>query len=162
MTYRRSPLTDDFDGAFDARATPRTSFAERINPSPARPAQLQDDVAPDDGSYRAFGFFPSGTVGEVCDVRRWIDGTDISEGIEFQYRFLMQVGYIGEEELRLFLPDCIILIEGRHLFDLRKKIARRAVTFIQQHNRRLWPEIGADAIYIERISILRPESNRPK
>ncbi len=81
----------------------------------------------------------------------------MAEGLEFQYRFLMQVGYVGEEEIRLLLPDTIVLIEGRHLRDLRKKLARRQVTYIGQFNARIWttkPSQGS--AIVERITIIVP------
>jgi len=108
-------------------------------------------------AYKPYGFLPSGTIGEGCDVRWWMEGTETIQGIEFQYRFLMQVGYVGDQELRLFLPDSIVVIEGQRLTDLRKKLARRMVTFIQQHNPRVWGLPPTDEPTIERVQILRPE-----
>ena len=55
----------------------------------------------------------------------------------------MQVGYVGEEQLKLFLPDCIVVIEGQHLRDLRKKLARHQCTFIQQYSPCIWPNTTA-------------------
>jgi len=100
---------------------------------------------------------PSGKLGEACDVQRWLDGTETPEGIEFQYRFLMQVGYVGEEQVKLFLPDCIVVLEGQRLRELRKKLARRMVWFIQQYNPRIWPAPAKGECVIERIEVLRPE-----
>ena len=132
-------MTDDFMSTFSPR--PR-SFAERVGGSDA-PADallpLKEEVV-GNGPYKPYGFLPTGTINETCDVQRWLDGTEMPEGIEFQYRFLMQIGYIGEEQIKLFLPDCIILIEGKNLRDLRKKLARRQITFIQQFNTRVWPK----------------------
>ena len=34
-------------------------------------------------------------------MQRWIDGTQIAEGVELQYRFLMQIAYVGEEQIKL-------------------------------------------------------------
>src|SRR5690349_637474 len=117
-------------------ATPnRPGFAERLGRG-AEPPTPPAEQAADTGEYRAFGCFPTNGLGETCDVQRWIDGTEIAEGIEFQYRFLMQVGYVGEEEIRLMLPDTIILLEGRHLRELRKKLARRQVHHIAQYSPR--------------------------
>ncbi len=146
-------MSDEFDQVFG-----RPSFAERVGrdaPPPAEPEHSEGAVSNE--PYKPFGFMPSGTVGESCDVQRWIDNTEIAEGIEFQYRFLMQIGYVGEEQLRLFLPDCIVVIEGRFLRELRKKLARRMVTYIQQYNPRVWAPPGNGETVIERIDIVRPE-----
>jgi hypothetical protein len=57
------------------------------------------------------------------------------------------------------LPDCIVVIDGKHLRDLRKKLARRQCTFIQQYSARVWPNAKpqGEAI-VEKIEVLRPNS----
>lgn len=155
-------MNDDFDAIFGRRPKVQPSFTDRLaREQPAAPAAPAQETHVGSGSYKAYGFLPAG-VGEGCDVQRWLDGTEVAEGIEFQYRFLMQVGYVGEEQLKLFLPDCIVLIEGRHLRDLRKKLARRMVTFVQQYNPRVWPLPAAGEAVIERIEVVRPESLGPR
>lgn len=146
-------MSDEFDQVFG-----RPSFTERMGretPPATEPERPEGAVSSE--PYKPYGFMPSGTVGECCDVQRWVDNTEIAEGIEFQYRFLMQIGYVGEEQLRLFLPDCIVVIEGRFLRDLRKKLARRMVTYIQQFNPRVWPAPGNGEPVVTRIDIVRPE-----
>ncbi len=151
-------MTGDYDDIFGPGAI-RTKFVERV----ARP-EAADEPGPQEasvgsGPYKPYGFLPTGNVGECCDVQRWPPNSEVPEGIEFQYRFLMQIGYVGEEELRLFLPDCIVVIEGRHLRDLRKKLARRQVTFIQQYSARVWPDAPpASEPVIERVEVMRPEA----
>lgn len=147
-------MTDSFDEIFGKRPTARPSFAERIGGEPTAPADYRVSTI-GSGPYKPYGFLPTGNVGESCDVQRWLDGTEVAEGIEFQYRFLMQIGYVGEEQLKLFLPDCIVVIEGKRLHDLRKKLARRMVTFIQQFNPRVWPTPLQGECLIESISVLR-------
>ena len=151
-------MTDEFDEIFGRGVTPRPGFAERVKPNinPPPSSQVAESVV-GSGPYKAYGFLPTGTIGEACDVRWWMPGTETIQGIEFQYRFLMQVGYVGDHELRLFLPDSIVVIEGKRLTDLRKKLARRMVTFMQQHNPRVWPVPPTDEPLIERIEIMRPE-----
>lgn len=112
-----------------------------------------DDMAP----YRAYGFLQTNGLTETCDVRRFADGTEVPEGVEFPYRLLMQVSYSGDEQMRLLLPDCIILLEGRGLTEIRQKLARRQVTFVQQYSRRLWPTAPNDGPVIERVEIIRPD-----
>lgn len=146
-------MTDDFDAIFGAR--PRQSFTERLGPQPTpQPDPPRPDAEEDSGIYRPYGFLPSNTVGEVCEVRTWMDGTDKPQGVVFQYRFLMQVGFVGDEMLKLMLPDSIVVIEGRQLTELRQKLSRRMVSFIQQYTPRVWimPPTGPS---VERIEILR-------
>jgi hypothetical protein len=150
-------LSDEFDEVFGA-APQRPGFAARLGR--AEPAPPAAEPAAEPGVYKPYGFLPAGGIGESCEVCRWLDGTEIAEGIEFQYRFLMQIGFVGEEQLRLFLPDCIVVIEGKNLRDLRKKLARRQVTFIQQFSPRLWsgsPSQGEPVI--DRIMVARPDSS---
>jgi hypothetical protein len=151
--------TDAFDRAFGSVSSTRAggmTFAERLGRADARPSEATEQVA-GTGQYKPYGYLPTNSIGETCDVQRWLDGTEVAEGVEFQYRFLMQTGYVGEEQIRLFLPDCIILIEGRNLRELRKKLARRQVTFIQQYSPKVWPEqpMPGEA-FISRIQVLRP------
>ena len=149
-------MSDEFDQVFGAR---RPSFAERVGREPSPdPQPTPPEGAVSSEPYKPYGFLPTGNVGESCDVQRWIENTEIAEGIEFQYRFLMQIGYVGEEQLKLFLPDCIVVIEGRFLRELRKKLARRMVTFIQQYNPRIWAMPGNGEMVITRIDVVRPDA----
>lgn len=155
---------DDFDRVFGSRSPGVNGFAERIGrsePDPiAFPLAPQSGCLRDEAVYRPYGFLPTASVVETCDVQSWIDGTQIAEGIEFQYRFLLQIAYVGEDQLRLFLPDCIIVIEGKRLHELRKKLGRRQVTFIQQFNDRIWPRSGIHDTQatIHQINIVRASS----
>jgi hypothetical protein len=135
------------------------SFAERVGaPELTTPAAAPAEEIATNGTYKPYGYLPTGTINETCDVQRWLDGTEMPEGIEFQYRFLMQIGYVGEEQIKLFLPDCIVVIEGKHLRDLRKKLARRQVTFIQQFSSKVWSgPWSAGEPLISAISVIRPE-----
>lgn len=160
-------MTDDFDRVFGARTPNTPGFAQRLGrpapdpiaaPATGHPKESLAGVGP----YKPYGFMPAANIGETCDVQRWLDGTEIAEGIEFQYRFLMQIGYVGEEQIKLFLPDCIVVVEGRHLRDLRKKLARRQVTFIQQFNGRVWPSVPVGEPVIERVEIARSAAETSK
>ena len=145
----------DFDKAFGSTPNGRAGFTERVRPDGGKPANddCKDDIA---GDYKAYGYLPTNSVGETCEVIRWLEGTDVPEGIEFQYRFLMQIGFLGDEEIKLFLPDCIVFVRGKHLRELRKKLARRQVTFIQQYASRLWGQLkSAETPVIETIQIIR-------
>ena len=151
-------MTDDFMSTFSPR--PR-SFAERVGGSdaPANALPPSNEEAVGNGPYKPYGYLPTGTINETCDVQRWLDGTEMPEGIEFQYRFLMQIGYVGEEQIKLFLPDCIVVIEGKNLRDLRKKLARRQVTFIQQFSSKVWGQsAAAGETIINQISVMRPQT----
>jgi hypothetical protein len=152
---------NDFDRVFGGATAARPGFTERLGRAgiPGADGSLPAESATDPRQYRAYGFLPTGNVGETCEVARWVDGTDIPEGIEFQYRFLLSVAYHGETELRLHLPEAIVVIGGRQLRELRKKLARRQVTFIQQWSERVWPggPTSGEAV-VESILILRPNS----
>jgi hypothetical protein len=148
---------DDFDKVFGSKPKP-TSFTERVSkPDTTGPSDPKEAKA-GSGPYKPYGFLPTGNVNETCEVARWIEGTEIPEGIEFQYRFLMEVGFVGEEQLRLKLPDCIVVIDGMYLRDLRKKLARRQVTFVQQYSQRVWPTPPPKGEpLIEKIEVVRPD-----
>jgi len=140
----------DFDEAFGGAPSSRIKVGEQ--------GPRSGEAKTEPGVYKAFGFLPSGNIGETCEVQRWLDASDIADGVEFQYRFLMRVGFVGEEHLRLYLTDCIIVIEGKHLRELRKMLARRQVTFIQQYSRRVWPkEPPKGETIVTRIEVLRPD-----
>jgi hypothetical protein len=142
----------DFDEAFGGSPSTRITIGE--------PAARPKDQTTEPNVYRPYGFLPSGNIGDTCEVQRWLDASEIAEGIEFQYRFLMRVGFVGEEHLRLYLTDCIVVIEGKHLRELRKLLARRQVTFIQQYSRRVWPqEPGESEPIVTRVEIVRPEDD---
>lgn len=143
----------DFERAFNG--TGRGTHAERVGH--ANTAPLANGAARASGPvpYRAYGYLSTGGISETCDVQRWLDGTQIHEGTEFQYRFLLRVAYVGDEQIRLFLPDSIIVINGRRLRDLRQKLARRQVTFILQHSPKVWPgPVAPNEPFIQTISIL--------
>jgi hypothetical protein len=149
---------EDFNRLFGQRPASQKTFAERIGRAdPLGEAQPADTNA-GDGVYRPYGSHPTNAIGETCDVRRWMDGTAIAEGIEFSYRLLMQVAYVGQEQLRLFRPDTIVLVEGTMLGDLRQKLARRQATFIQQFSPRIWSRPNQGEPVIERIEIMRPHA----
>lgn len=151
-------MTDDFDRMFGSHPQRRPSFAERVGGAPPEPpSAATGDGAVSASPYRAYGFLPAG-VGEACEVASWVDGTDIPDGIEFQYRLLMDVGFTGrnETELRIHLPACIVLVQGQMLRELRKKLARHTVTFVQQWNPKVWKERPPEGEpFIERIRIIR-------
>ena len=138
--------------------TARPSFATRVGKEPPAARTEPGETAAGSGLYKPYGFLPTSTVGETCDVQRWLEDTEIAEGIEFQYRFLMQIGYVGEEQIRLFLPECIVVIDGMYLRELRRKLARRQVTFIQQFSSKVWPTMPPKGeTVIEKIEVIRPE-----
>jgi hypothetical protein len=151
-------MSDDFEQAFGGGRGARP-FTDRVGRADTSHQPTEQRIQPsEDGIYRAYGSLATGEIGETCDVQRWLDGTDTPEGIEFQYRFLMQIGYVGEEEIRLFLPDCIIVLAGKNLRDLRKKLARRQLSFIQQYSGRVWSERpSSKSPIVESIKVVRPD-----
>jgi hypothetical protein len=156
----------DFDQVFGRRPEPRASFAERVGQSqgfggrsdPVAGMALEaasEQVVP--GVYKAFGFIPAGQHNQSCEVRSWVDGTDVPDGVVFFYRLLMQIGYTGTNELKLMLPDSIIVLTGRNFEPLRQALTRQLATYVQQHSKRIWSApVGADETLIDRIEIIRP------
>lgn len=160
-------MTDDaFDDVFGRRPGARTTFSERVargeafggrvDPREAMAAEAAT-TTPVPGEYKAFGYMPAGNVNHACEVRRWLDGTDVPEGTVFFYRLLLQIGFSSDDELRLMLPDTIIVIGGRGLDPLRQALMRQQVTFIQQYSPRVWKRsAGSGDALIQRIEIVRP------
>lgn len=150
-------MSDDFDKMFGHRPITAPTFTERLG----RGAADVPPAAPrpsDPSAYRPYDCLKAGAVVEACDVQRWLDETEVPEGLEFQYRFLLQVGYVGEELLKLFLPDCIVVIEGKGLRELRKNLTRRQVSFIQQYNPRVWALPPKGEPIIDSIKVVRPQA----
>ena len=146
--------TSDYDGVFGGTKA-AISHLERLGraDAPRNGAAAKAETV-GSGHYKPYGFLPTNSIGLTCDVQRWVEGTEIPEGMEFPYRLMLQVAYTGQHHLRIHLPDCIIVVEGRMLTDLRKKLNRQQVTFIQQFNPRVWPDLPPkDETMIERISI---------
>jgi hypothetical protein len=102
---------NDFDQVFGPTKPSFAAKLGRAEPAPTNGEAKDESTA--GAQYKPYGFLPTGTINETCEVVRWIEGTEIPEGIDLQYRFLMQVGFVGDEQLRLFLPDCIVVIDGR-------------------------------------------------
>jgi hypothetical protein len=149
---------DDFTRVFGTKPVGRGAFAAHVASTAVQQRRDEKAQVTKSATYKPYGLLPTDGISETCEVVRWIEGTEIPEGIDFQYRFLMQVGFVGEEQLKLFLPDCIVVIEGRCLRDLRKKLARRQVTFIQQYSARVWPAVPpAGEPVVEKIAVVRPE-----
>jgi hypothetical protein len=144
-------MTHEFE---DFLSRPHTSWTDRTAKAPlASQHGPTTDDAPD-GRYRAYGTTPSDDL-DACNVSWWLT-SDVPQGQEFQYRFLLRVGYIGDTTLHLFLSDCILHIEGRNLSDLRNKLARQKATMIQAFNPNLWPPPAESEPLIHSISILYP------
>lgn len=162
-------MSDDFDRVFGGSQEPtRPSFTDRVvlgeafggRPDPRQAMAIEAaSTAPVPGEYRAFGHLPSGNINLSCEVRWWLDCTSVPEGLAFPYRLLMQVGFTGDDTLRLMLPDTVIEVSGRQLEPLRQAIMRQQVHFIQQFNSRIWPEKPIGEAIIDAIVILRGRSD---
>jgi hypothetical protein len=148
-------MTHEFE---DFLSRPHTSWTGRTG----REQPKDDDAyaSPEDGRYKAFGFNPSDDI-ETCNVAWWLTA-DTPQGQELLYRFLIRIGYLGDESLHLMLTDCIIHIEGRNLRELRKKLARRRVTYIQAFNPMAWAAPPASEPLIEKITLLYPGEQEPR
>lgn len=149
-------MNDDFDAMYGKAPVPRPSFAERLGKPHHEEVNEPTESTVGGGAYKPYGFLPVGNVGAGCEVFGWVAGTEIVEGIAFQYRFLMEVTFTGDEMIRLMLPDCVVVIEGRFLTELRRKLMRGVVTFIRQYNRLIWPPPPPGETIVERIEVVRP------
>ena len=129
-----------FERDTSTRPSARPSHAERVAPNTAARSHA-DPVEETVGStdYKAFGALAGGSPD--CDVRTWKAlRMDLPEGVMFDYRLLSMVHYSAldldgvEMEIDLIFPDCIIRLIGRHLDEMRLKIRRRQVSFIQEYS----------------------------
>lgn len=83
----------------------------------------------------------------------------------FDYRLLTMIRYSALDlegrqwEVDLMFPDTIIRLIGRHLEDLRFRLRRRQVSFIQQYSPRVYPvpidKLPAGEPVIEQIYIMQ-------
>lgn len=145
-------MTQDFDALF----RPSGGWAKRVAGDDPSASVAPQETAEDQqgGEYRAYGFVPSDDL-HACEVSWWLTH-DVPQGQEFQYRYLVRVGFVGDDQLHLMLTDCIIAIEGKHLHDLRKRLSRGKVTFIQAFNPKRWPKPPDTEPIIEKVQLLYP------
>ncbi|MDO9223600.1 MAG: hypothetical protein Q7U20_07800 [Caulobacter sp.] len=142
-------MSHDFDEMFQ-RAN--GTWTQRV--SDPRPNAPEGEQAAGSGLYKPYGYTPADDL-ETCEIAWWLpDGT--IQGQEVQYRFLIRLHYVGNDQLTLFLTDCVITLEGRNLRDLRKRLARRRVTFIQAFHPKVWPNPPEGDPLIARIGVLYP------
>lgn len=156
---------DDFDQMFGRRAPGvPPSFVERVNrgeafggrtEAPAAPAFDSETIGSSSDEYQAFGMMPSSQVHAFCELRWWLEGTTVREGVAFPYRLLMGVGYTGEDTLRILLPDKVIEIVGERLEPLYEGLKRQRITFIQQWAPLVWRQNSEHATLIKRVAIER-------
>ncbi len=85
-------MSDDFDQVFGKRLEGRSTFAERVVHSQAFGGRADPVAAmaleaateqPTPGVYKAFGFIPAGQHNPSCEVRSWVLGTDVPDGVVF-------------------------------------------------------------------------------
>lgn len=137
---------------------PNGGWTQRVGEAPPVTSPDEPARSTEDGLYRPYGVTQTDDL-ETCDIAWWL-GHDTPQGQEVQYRFIVRIGYVGDDQINLMLTDAIISIEGRHLRELRKRLSRRKVTFIQAFNAKLWPQPGAGEPVIERIEIHYPGESR--
>lgn len=149
-------MTDELDDMF-GKLPPRPSFVARVAPGrepdfpPPAPVEYDDDKA-----YRAFGGATVTDITASCRIRHWRG--DIPVATSIPYRLLVRKAIEADNELRLFLPDCTIVIEGRGMNDLLDRLERWSVAFIQQYHPGIWPPPADTEPLVERIEVLRPET----
>lgn len=140
--------------SFVERVTRAESFGGHVDAPEAMSSESQTTGPVPDG-YRGFGMMPASQVHASCELRWWMDGTTVPEGLAFPYRLLMEVGFSGEDTLRLLLPDKVIEIFGANLEPLRQGLMRQRVTFVQQWSAGIWRTKPISESLVERISVAR-------
>jgi len=141
-------MSHDFDDIYQRRPA---SWAARVDPAP--PADGEQVMGSTE--YKPYRYTPTVDL-ETCEIAWWLKG-QIPQGQVLQYRFLVRLGYLGDDQLDLMMTDCIIHIQGRNLRDLWKRLARRRVTLIQAYHPNIWPlRPPADEPIIESVTILYP------
>lgn len=149
-------MTHEFE---EFLARPHTSWTGRTAKAATAPPPVTDDYdAEPTGAYKAFGSAPGDDI-ESCSITWWLTA-DVPQGQEVMYRYLMRVGFIGNEELHLMLTDCLIHIKGRNLGELRRKLARRKVTYVQAFNPNTWPLPQDGQPVVESITLMQPNDKR--
>lgn len=154
-------MSDDaFQRVFGEPPRRPASFAQRLGREekerPEPPAAMVAEAAAAalaGDAYRAFGFMPNGQAPLSCELRWWLDGTAIPEGLAFPYRLLMEVGFTGDDTLRLLLPNKAIEIVGERLEPLRQALMRQQVTFVQQWSSCIWHTRPRNASVIEGFEV---------
>lgn len=155
---------DEFDRMFGRKTSEaRPSFVDRVTrgepfgsrQEPPEPALETDALMSTSDGYRAFGMMPASQVHASCELRWWMEGTTVPEGLAFPYRLLMEVGFSGEDTLRLLLPDKIVEIVGEKLDPLRQGFMRQRITFVQQWTSLVWRNRPADEALVSRIGVVR-------
>ena len=146
-------MSDDIDELFGR--TSRGSFVERYAPPKVPQAPENQPVVLTD-EYRAFGTTPSGQPEEVCVLRRWLDGTNIPSSTVFKNRFLMRTDLIGDDEIRLLLVDCIVVLTGRGFTEeICQRFTSGAITYAQQFNCHMWRASPQNSPVVEKIDIVK-------
>ena len=150
----------DFEHVFGGGAAAgRANFAERLgrtDPARANGAAASVETA-GSGTYKPYGFLPTGTINEAFHLTSWVPGTLIKESHSFPYRLLLETAS-GEAQLKLHLPTGIVVIDGKNLLDLHDKIWRKQVTFIAEYSSKVWPDRPPQGEpIIEKITIVRPD-----
>lgn len=156
---------EDFDQMF-GRTPPeqRPSFVERVTRGEALGGRVEapeamspesETIRPASDGYRAFGMMPSSQVHASCELRWWMEGTTVPEGLAFPYRLLMEVGFSGEDTLRLLLPDKVVEIVGEGIEPLRQGLMRQRVTFVQQWSQLVWRAAPSEGVRVKIIRIAR-------
>ena len=72
-------MSDDYDRVFGGRTPAPAKFTDQIKrQTPVAPPIIMAAARSD---YRPYGVMAAADIAETCDVQRWMDGTEIAEGI---------------------------------------------------------------------------------
>ena len=156
-------MTDEIDEMFPD-PTLRKSFTERVGGPPVRTDGEALPALPRGmKEYEPWGYQAGGRADEGCTVYSWVDGTTISTGTHFPWRLYLGCDFHDDTELRILLPHRIIVVEGQKLDDLRHRLGRQAVAFIQQCNPGIW-NLTPETTRVDRIQICQANDivRRPK
>lgn len=155
---------DEFDRMFGRKPPDaRPSFVDRVTrgeafgsrQEPPEPALETEALMSTSDGYRAFGMMPASQVHASCELRWWMEGTTVPEGLAFPYRLLMEVGFSGDDTLRLLLPDKVVEIEGEQLDPLRQGFMRQRITLVQQWSPLVWRSRPTEQTWVSTIRTVR-------
>ncbi len=151
-------MSDDLDEMF-RDPTLRRSFTEKVGGPPAK-AEALPALPRDMKEYEPWGQMAGGRTDEGCTVYGWFDGTTVPIATDFPWRLYMGCDLYDDTELRILLPHRVIVIHGQKLDDLRQRLRRYGVSFIQQYHSGIWHGLQCEHAQVTAVEILGTNDTR--